>query len=225
MSSDSIFLVKDKREISKYIDLISRNTRTLCLNIGAQYWKHIRQSIDFLYVLGKPINAYSLGSELIKGFLIGTLDEREGHAHILLVCAKPNVKGGGLRLIETCISDMISQNANTITLEALPQVINYYRNKFNFKLSRICSEDPEINRLGNLIAQRRFSTIDEARADSDMVRLLNQLIEAGLSSDPKCLEMYANKDDDYLAQCSSSGYWMTLCIDRPKKRTNHRLAI
>lgn len=218
--SDSIFCIKDKKTRERYVDIISKNTRTLCQNIGARYWKNIGKKIDFIYVFGKPINAYSLGSELIKGFLIGTEDDKAGHAHILLVCAKPNTRGVGLKLIERVISDYQAENYGKITLEALPQVINYYRNKFNFKLSKTCSEDEGINDLANIVSGRRYETSADAHDDPEMVALLDSIIEAGLSTDPNCLKMKNNGDADYLAECSSNGYWMTLCLDRPKKRKN-----
>ena len=39
--SDSIFCIKDKKTRERYVDIISKNTRTLCQNIGTRYWKNI----------------------------------------------------------------------------------------------------------------------------------------------------------------------------------------
>ena len=216
MKDEILFYTKPK-DIKPWIELIKRNTRTLCDNIGPTYWTNVEKEIDSLYIYGRPMNPYSQGSELIKGFLIGK--HYPDHVHLLLVCAKTGTRGIGLQLMDRFIADAKAQGLQRVTLDALPQVIQYYRKKYGFKLSKQCEESHDVTeRLSVLEGRPPFRSMDDTFEDPEMVQLLNLVIESDLSADPKCKQLKAAEDPDYLQVCSSSGYFMTLCLDQPKKR-------
>ena len=107
---------------------------------------------------------------------------------------------------------------NRVTLDALPQVINYYRNKFGFRLSKTCHEDHSVEQvIAGMSPKPNFTSLPEVHADPEMVQLLNLIIDMGLSANPNCMAARAegirNNSIDYLQVCSSDGYLMTLCLD------------
>lgn len=223
--SDQILVYEDRENIELLRQYLQRNTRTLCDNIGSIYWDSIKKDIDAFYIYGKPIGPYSIGSELIKGFLIAKF--YPDHAHILLVCARRGTSGIGLRLIDRFIEDVRAKGYNQVTLDALPQVIKYYRNKFGFKLSKTCEEDPAVQQSLTEMAsfnQPNFLSMDEVHQDPYMVGLLNRIIDLGLAANPGCKAARTlsrrRKDLDYLNTCSTDGYTMTLCLEPLKKRAD-----
>ncbi len=215
-----IFIYEDRENIATLTDYIQRNSRSLCDNIGSIYWKNVKKDIDVFYIDGvRPINPLSMGSELINGVLVGKYEPN--HWHIILVCAKSGTKGVGISLINRFIEEAKARGVSRITLDALPQVIRYYRNKFNFKLSKTCNENPQVKKmLDQMSSYPNVYTLEQAHEDPYMVELLNKVIDLGLSQGPICKEqkrLSLGIDLDYLYFCSIDGYRMTLCLDQPKE--------
>lgn len=127
--------------------------------------------------------------------------------HIDLVCSM--VKGYGKLLIQTIIDYAEANDYNRITLNAPPNVINFYR-KLGFRFTdredqqSHCMEDAEIASAAQLVENIYFENRLAALTNLDMLYLLSQLIDNGLVADKSCKDVF---------ECSKAGYSMTYCVN------------
>jgi hypothetical protein len=110
--------------------------------------------------------------------------------------------GGGRTLVKAIIELAIEMDKKYVQLNALPQVINFYR-KMGFMHTRSCKEKDHIQKLSAKFKTLLFRKMDHAITHRAFKTLLSALIKDGLTSEKGCKT---------IPNCSVEGYTMTKCV-------------
>lgn len=123
----------------------------------------------------------------------------DGRWHVLVICAR----AGGAELMRQLVTAAQRSGVQRVTLDALPHVINFYRNLFGFQLSTACREARDVKASADAQREKRFRARAEALNDPEFVALLERLVAAQLAANKRCRKA---------STCSIDGYRMTLCL-------------
>ena len=175
-----------------YVEL-SREVERLCQGtIEESYLVDEKPNTDLLLIVRGP--------RRIKGFAM--LRRYQDRYYVILMCSDSGV---GRDMMQHVISRARDEGLAAVSLAALPQVINYYRNKLGFALSEDCFEAPRISAEANAVSDRVFRDMDSALEDPQFSQLIGVLLEENLNYKKNC-------DKADVEECAKWGFTMTLCL-------------
>lgn len=131
-----------------------------------------------------------------------------GTWYIELFCA---VEKQGGRLMDHVIQTAKKRGIQYITLSALPYVVNYYRNKYGFRLTlsdNKCQETDAMKRVADRHSKMMFDSVASALQSREFKPVLKQASAEGLA-------MKKNVDEhscSSIQSCAEDGLFMVLCL-------------
>src|SRR5665647_1237968 len=205
MTIGKIVLTEGKR--AEYLPLLLSFKRMCTANIAPTFIAEVLPKTNILFLAQETETKTTRMSQRVVinyvGFALVTIVNSETWK-IQLLCAQ---SGYGKPLMTKIEAEAAKQGITRITLDALSNVISYYR-RFGFLNSETCDENPEVTALAQELKQMDRHDIEK---DLHYQRFLQKLIDEKRTVDKDCTG-FSIDYVQYPKSCSYNGYPMTKCL-------------